>query len=542
LSKSTDRTLADSFAGHASADLPFLISNSYNTYPCLFLKGLIFTTVAQLNVNGAQKVGLTYWMSRVLKEHARLQSGWAPEPVHNVRVALRRCILIADIMRGLDPGSDWKPMRKAGRRLFRRLGAVRDTQVLMEFVTKLVPPGDASAAPLIEELKAKLEKELAGAQEAAEDFDRKQWRAWSQDLTDNFRYLASDRRACEAIVLEIWAEVRNLHRRAQKSYSHIACHRLRIGLKKFRYAVENFLPSMYSEWAPDLKFLQDVLGEIHDIDVLSHLISKNRRLLDETIRAGWAEMLRAERASGIEKYRLKMARKTSPLWSWREGLPAERELRSVGLAKLAAWSYFVTPEFPRVRRIAKFALQLYDGFANAGLMERNPDVDLRSILQAAALLQEVGHFKNDRAYHKRSYRLIRKVAPPVGWANADLELVALVARFHRRALPHSNHKSLGTYQLPLRRSLIHIATFLRLANAFASKPYRSVRRLELENCAGVLVVRADGYNETDPLTPKLSEAKRLLEVSSHRLVHILSPTSRILLPQPVKRGTQRDAA
>jgi exopolyphosphatase/guanosine-5'-triphosphate,3'-diphosphate pyrophosphatase len=187
-------------------------------------------------------------------------------------------------------------------------------------------------------------------------------------------------------------------------------------------------------------------------------------------------------------------------------------------------------------------LQLYDGFANAGLMERNPGTDLRSILHAAALLQEVGHFKNDRAYHKRSYRLIRKMTPPVGWTKSDLELVALVARFHRRALPHLNHKELGNTQLPLRQSMIHLATFLRLANAFASKPYRAVRRLELENCAGVIVVRAHGFDESGAVTPKLTEARRLLEVSSRRLVHILSPTSKMLVPKSMKPATQRDAA
>ena len=175
-------------------------------------------------------------------------------------------------------------------------------------------------------------------------------------------------------------------------------------------------------------------------------------------------------------------------------------------------------------------------------MERLPEIDLRSILHAAALLQEVGHFKNARGYHKRSYRLIRKIAPPLGWTKSDMELVALVARFHRRAAPRLDHKSMATYQLPLRRSLIHLATFLRLANAFASKPYRAVRRLELENCAGVIVVRAYGYNEAEPVSPKLSEAKHLLEVSSRRLVHILSPASKILVPQPMKRATQRDAA
>jgi CHAD domain-containing protein len=508
----------------------------------LFRKGRIFITVAQSKVKDSEKVGPAYWMNRVLKELAKLHAEWAPEPIHNARVALRRCILIADIMKDLDPGSDWKPMRKAGKRLFRRLGAVRDAQVLMELVEKMIPPGDASAMPLLEDLKAKCEKGLAVARDAAEEFNRKQWRLWSQDLSANFRHLASDNRACEAISLEMWEDVRSLHRHAQKSYSHAACHQIRIALKKFRYAVENLLPQMYLEWTPDLKFLQDILGEIHDIDVLSELVTKDRRLLDAPARAAWAEKLRAERALRIEKYRIKMARKTSPLWGWREALPGERELRSAGLAKLAEWSYFVTPEFPRVRRIARFALQLYDGFANAGLMERNPGIDLRSILHAAALLQEVGHFKNGTAYHKRSCRLIRKMTPPVGWTKSELELVALVARFHRRALPQLNHKSLGNIQLPLRQSLIQLTTLLRLANAFASKPYRSVRRLELENCAGVIVVRAHGFDESGEVTPKLSEAKRLLEVSSRRLVHILSPTSKILVPKSMKSTSQRDAA
>jgi CHAD domain-containing protein len=498
--------------------------------------------VVQSNIHRSDKFGLTYWMNRVLKEHARLQSEWAPETIYNVRVSLRRCILIADILRDLDPGSEWKPMRKAGKRLFRQLGVVRDTQVLMELAAKLGPPGEASTDALQEELKGKNEKNLAGAREAAEEFDRKQWRVWSQELSGKFQRLASDKRACESIALELWEYVRDLHRRGQKGYSHVACHQLRIALKKFRYATENFTPSLYSQWAPDLKFLQDVLGEIHDIDILSQLITGNRGVLDEITRAAWAEKLRAERASLLEKYRVKMARKTSPLWSWREALPAEKDLRSVGLAKLTARAYFVTPEFPRIRRAARFALQLYDGFTDAGLMEHLPEIDLRSILQAAALLQEVGRFKNARGYHKRSYRLIRRMTPPLGWTKSDMELVALVARFHRRAVPRLDHKSMAMYQLPVRRSLIHLVIFLRLANAFASKPYRAVRRLELENCSGVIVVRAYGYNEAEPISLKLSEAKHMLEVSSRRLVHILSPTSRILTPQLVKRPTQRDAA
>ena len=481
-------------------------------------------------------------MDRVLEEQSRLNGNWAPESVHDLRVALRRCILIADVLKDLDPGTGWKPLRKAARRFFRQLGTVRDTQVLSEWVHRLGPPDEASTVALLEELKAKYEQDRAAAQVAAKEFDRKQWRTWSRELAIRFRHVASDKSACEALTLEIWEAVRDRHRSAQKNRSSVAYHRTRGELKKFRYAAENFLPSMYSQWAPDLKFLQDLLGEIHDLDVLSQIINKGGAFLDETASGSWANKLQVERDSRLQQYRAKMAGKASPLWTWREGLPGGRELRSAGLARLAEWAYFVTPSFPRVRRISRLALQLYDGFANCGLIGLDSNIEERFILHAAALLQEVGHFKKKRAHHKESYRMIRRVTPPVGWTKTDMEVVALVARFHRRAMPSLDHKALKAYQLPLRHSLLLLAALLRMANAFGAKPYRAVRRLEVENCAGVIVVRAEGFTETDPLTPKLSQAKRLLEFASHRAVHILTPGTQVAAPRLVQSATHSDAA
>lgn len=481
-------------------------------------------------------------MDRVLEEHSKLGGELSPEPVHDLRVALRRCILIADVMRDLDPGDDWKSMRKAARKIFHRLGALRDTQVLTEWIEKLRSPGDASADLLMESLKAKYEKDRIDAQDAIREFDRKQWRAWMRELANHYRHVASNRPACESLVFEIWERVRDLHRRAQKSRSRIAYHRLRVGLKKFRYAVENFLPSMYPGWAPDVKFLQDLLGEVHDLSVLEQAIAKDRRPSDEAARAAWIKKLQEERASRIQQYRAKMTGKSSPLWVWREGLPAERELRSAGLSRLAEWAYFLTPDLSRVRRVARLSLQLYDGLANCGLIGHDSNVEERFILQAAALLQEVGHFKEGKPHHKESYRMIRRIAPPAGWTKKDLELVALIARFHRRALPRPDHKMLKTYDLPLRHSLVLLAAIVRFANAFHAKPYRAVRRLEVEDCSGVIVVRAEGFPDRDPLSPKLSVARRLMEFSCQRAVHILAPGTRMMSPRIVRPATRSDAA
>src|SRR3984893_8833207 len=125
-------------------------------------------------------------MDRVLEEHSKLNGNWAPKSVHDLRISLRRCILIAGVMRDLDPGAGWKPMRKAARNLFRQLGTLRDAQALTDWVQKLGPPDDASTAALLEELKAKQEQTHSAAQSAAKELDRKQWRGGARGVGRRF--------------------------------------------------------------------------------------------------------------------------------------------------------------------------------------------------------------------------------------------------------------------------------------------------------------------------------------------------------------------
>ena len=80
--------------------------------------------------------GLRYWMTRVLEECERVAAYFSPGPVHDLRVALRRCRSMADGMMAMDPDPDWKAMRKAGKRLFQRLGDLRDIQIMMEWIEK----------------------------------------------------------------------------------------------------------------------------------------------------------------------------------------------------------------------------------------------------------------------------------------------------------------------------------------------------------------------------------------------------------------------
>ena len=480
-------------------------------------------------------------MDQVLEKHSDVGTTLPTEPVHDLRVSLRRCILIADVLRELDPSCDWKAMRKAARRMFQRLGTLRDSQVLAGWVEKLGVPEEASTKALLELLKKEHERDRSEARNAVEVFDRKQWRAWRRACSKHYQQVVSDRGACESLLLEIWEKVRDLNRRAQRSRSQVAYHRLRVGLKKFRYAVENFLPSLYAGWEPDLKLLQDLLGEAHDLAVLDQLIVKNRALFEESV-FDWRMKVQEERSTRLQHYRARTAGKTSPLRSWREALPAEKDLRSTGLARLSEWASFLTPDFARVRRTARLSLQLYDGLANCGLAGKNAPIEERFLLHAAALFQEVGRFKKGKAYHKESYRMIRKLSPPSGWTKKDLDLTAVIARFHRRALPYPDHEKLRVYELPLRQSLVLLAAILRMADAFQAKPTRAVRRLQVENGPGFLVIRAEGIRDQGSLSVKLSEARRFLEFALQRSVHILAPGTRMMVPRIVRPAARSDAA
>ena len=489
-----------------------------------------------------EKIGFVYWADRVLEEHSNVGGALPAEPIHDLRVSLRRCIVIAGIMRGIDPTCDWNAMRKAGRRLFQRLGALRDTQVLTEWIEKLGAAGEASTDALLDILKKQHEQDRIDARAAIREFDRKEWRVWRREFAKHYRRVAGDRAACESVVLEMLESVQSLSRRAQRSGSLAAYHRLRVGLKKFRYAVENFLPALYPVWESELKVLQDLLGEIHDLTVLDEMIVKNQGLFEETAFAAWRAKVEEQRAVRLTQYREKVTGKTSPLRIWRESLPAGGDLRAAGLARLNMWGSFLTPNSPRVRRIARLALHLYDGLSNAGLTSPESQLEDRSILRAAAVLEDAGRFKRGKAYHKETYRLICKLDPPPGWSKKDVEFVAVVARFHRRALPYPDHARLVGYELPLRQTLIRLAAILRLANAFQAKPYRAIRRLQIENGPEHVAIRAEGFREGEPFQARLTVAISFLEFALQRSVRILPLGAPARLPQIVRRDAQSDAA
>ena len=513
------------------------------------------------------KLGLRAWMERVLVECDRAATGFDVDAVHDLRVALRRCRSLADGLMAIDPDSSWKEMKKAGRKLFQALGELRDMQVMAEWIEKLGDASDSTAAgdaptlaqrtrkdgaptgdpksgdPVVVKLLDYVHaREAACKQHALKDlhqFDRKQWRQWSRTLPRRASRVRPGSVVYLHLALEKWTAAYDLHKHALRTRSQVSWHELRIGIKRFRYTVENFLPRQHALWGDDLKELQDLLGEVHDLDVLWATAVEIMAFPDMESQSRWREKLNVERTKRIERYREKMVGRQS-LWRvWRAELPSGPQLRGAAMSRLRVWAGYLDPDFSHSQRVAELALLLYDGLKNAGLLATdagapNPaplslDQDSRAVLQAAALMHDVGKAKGTENHQKDSYRMIRGLARPLGWSARELELAAVVARYHRGALPRPGGKTMQALALPDRPLAMELAGVLRLANALDLRHGRgggeneSAPRLEVSLQDGCVLVRAAGYSALDRSAEGVAAARHLLETVLRRpvLVRVL---------------------
>src|SRR5215471_5770852 len=125
-----------------------------------------------------KKPSLAVWMARVLEECDRAGTELAPDPVHDLRVALRRCRSMADGLRSMDPHPAWKHMKRAGKELFGQLGELRDVHVMREWVHRLGESDDPVTRTLLQVLAVREVQHKQQAAAALQQFDRKQWKKW----------------------------------------------------------------------------------------------------------------------------------------------------------------------------------------------------------------------------------------------------------------------------------------------------------------------------------------------------------------------------
>jgi exopolyphosphatase / guanosine-5'-triphosphate,3'-diphosphate pyrophosphatase len=177
------------------------------------------------------------------------------------------------------------------------------------------------------------------------------------------------------------------------------------------------------------------------------------------------------------------------------------------------------------RRVAGLALQLFDQTADwHGL-----DDAAREILEAGTLLANVGLFVSHSGHHKHSYYVIRNSDHLSGFTDHEIELIALVARYHRKSAPKSKHPEFDALRPSDQQTVRALAGLARVAIALDRTHAGLVESVAVCAEGDELVIEVTGQPGVDISLELFTagERKDLLEEVFGRKIRLVESAERV---------------
>lgn len=180
------------------------------------------------------------------------------------------------------------------------------------------------------------------------------------------------------------------------------------------------------------------------------IITAGAVLLAEILRAfGLSEMT-------ISDYALREGALLDRFGPSRAGLARLADLRDANVSRL---SRQLDPDPDHAEHCARLAVQLFDRTTD---LHGYGDAE-REILRNAALLHNVGLFISHSSHHKHSYYVIRNSEQLTGFTQHEVELMAVVARYHRKSHPAEKHAEFASLSKGDKKRVRLLAGLLRVA-------------------------------------------------------------------------------
>jgi exopolyphosphatase/guanosine-5'-triphosphate,3'-diphosphate pyrophosphatase len=146
------------------------------------------------------------------------------------------------------------------------------------------------------------------------------------------------------------------------------------------------------------------------------------------------------------------------------------------------------------KQVVRLALALFDQTrAIHGLTDRE-----REWLEYASLMHDIGGHISFAAHHKHSYYLIKN-GDLRGFHPDEIEVMALVARYHRRGTPRRSHDEYAQLPSALRRTVRILSSILRVAESLDRSHAQPLSGLEVNDRGAdiVLTLHSSGDSELE---------------------------------------------
>ncbi len=159
-------------------------------------------------------------------------------------------------------------------------------------------------------------------------------------------------------------------------------------------------------------------------------------------------------------------------------------------------------EPPHVQHVARLAVHLFDELEDLhGLSDHD-----RLVLEAAACLHDIGWSTSPdgSGHHRESARIIREH----GWQHFNresVEIIALVARYHRKSPPDLEHEEFAALSPAERLRVQQLAALLRIADGLDRGHLQHISHLSAEILPGRIVIH---LSSDHPASREIASATR----------------------------------
>lgn len=171
-----------------------------------------------------------------------------------------------------------------------------------------------------------------------------------------------------------------------------------------------------------------------------------------------------------------------------ESLPPMPDVSDPRLRSVQAVGKRFGYEETHAHTVARFAEQIFDCMAGHYKLTRHQ----RLLLSAAALLHDAGYHIAHESHHKHSLYLI-KHSELTGFSEAERNIIANIARYHRGAFPKDRHFHFTALSQEDQQTVWQLGAILRIADALDRRYDSRVKHLkcELKDNKMNVVLRSD---------------------------------------------------
>jgi exopolyphosphatase / guanosine-5'-triphosphate,3'-diphosphate pyrophosphatase len=168
-------------------------------------------------------------------------------------------------------------------------------------------------------------------------------------------------------------------------------------------------------------------------------------------------------------------------------------LRDVSLRSVRHLADMCDEDPEHSEHVAKLAVDLFDRLRPLHRL----DEPAREYLEAGGLLANVGLFISHSKHHLHSYYVIRNSEVLTGFTDSEIEIIALLARYHRKSAPKASHPDFTRLTLEQQHIVRVLSGILRVAIGLDRSHDRRVHSVGARQIGDQLTVEVTAVDGAD---------------------------------------------